>query len=375
MTAVVSPVAGARRAALLAVAAAFVGARVLIGVAWFVADRVGNLDGFSPVNRYFVWDGSFYRDIASAGYGAEEGLRFFPLYPVLGKVVGCLVGGPAVGLAVVANVAALVATWLLWELVRTHTGDPGLATRAAVVMTLFPAAAVMGLAYAEPLAIALGLGAALLVERRRFGWAIVALVAAGLTRPTSVLLSVPMLVLAVRDAPWRAFAASRVDGLRRCARWVAVMAAPPLGVTLYLGWLAVTDRAWRAPLEVQRSLRRGFAEPITRFLEMVIDVVTSQFRDVYNLAFAVVLIAAVVVAVRARYRIEWLAYTGVGLVTVLASNNVDSLGRYGFTLLPAWAVGFGVLAGRRSLYVAYVVLSSAAFVVVTTQWFRGAVIP
>src|SRR3954468_3237728 len=57
-----------------------------------------------------AWDASFYRDIAAHGYNgvAPEGLRFFPLFPMISRAVAWLPGVSA-GFAVlfVANVSAL----------------------------------------------------------------------------------------------------------------------------------------------------------------------------------------------------------------------------------------------------------------------------
>jgi hypothetical protein len=206
----------------------------------------------------------------------------------------------------------------------------------------------------------------------------VLLYAAGLTRPTAVLLAVPMFVLALMDRPWTApeeGAATDRTPLRRITAWAAVTVAPLVGTASYLAWLGWTGRPWRAPLDIQSHLRRSTAEPFTRVLRMIGDVASGNFRDVYNLAFVVVLLIAFGFAVAARYRIEWLAYTAAGLLIALASENVDSVGRYGFMLLPAWAVGLTYATKRRWSYIAWLVLSSVAFVAMTTQWFRGAVIP
>ena len=82
----------------------------------------------------FAWDGAWYADIASHGYGAlsRDALRFFPGFPLLGRLVG-IVAGDRVALVVIANVAALVAAMLLYRLVRWERGDAALATRCRLV--------------------------------------------------------------------------------------------------------------------------------------------------------------------------------------------------------------------------------------------------
>jgi hypothetical protein len=68
--------------------------RVLIAVGFVTAFAAS--DQLAPLNRpnvltegLIAWDGTWYRDIAEFGYSsiAPEGLRFFPLFPLLGRAV------------------------------------------------------------------------------------------------------------------------------------------------------------------------------------------------------------------------------------------------------------------------------------------------
>src|SRR3954470_14407119 len=65
------------------------------------------------------WDASWYSDIARGGYGAvpKEGLRFFPLFPVLGRTLALLPGVDApLGILIVANVSALLLGFGVYQL-------------------------------------------------------------------------------------------------------------------------------------------------------------------------------------------------------------------------------------------------------------------
>ena len=59
------------------------------------------------------WDAGWYEAIARSGYGplGHQSLRFFPLFPLVGRALAVLPGVSAgAALVVVANVSALVAT-------------------------------------------------------------------------------------------------------------------------------------------------------------------------------------------------------------------------------------------------------------------------
>ena len=130
-----------------------------------------------------------------------------------------------------------------------------------------------------------------------------------------------------------------------------------------------------APIRLQSQLRGGFHEPISRLATMVYDVGTGHFRDVYNLGLVVLLIVAVVGAIRSRFSLAWTTYLVVGLLIALSANVVDSIGRYGVALAPAWAVGFGYWTRPRWLMWLTAVVFAIGMVILTTVWIRGYVIP
>lgn len=148
--------------------------------------------------------------------------------------------------------------------------------------------------------------------------------------------------------------------VRRTAPWIAAAAAPFAGLGLYLWWLQATLDDGAGPFRIQGELRAGWREPVTRSIAALLNLVTGEFRDVYNVAFAAVLIVLAVVAVRDRLPVEWTSYLIIGLAVALSANNIDSIGRYGMMLAPAWALGLGSLTSRRWVYASAVALSSAA---------------
>ena len=105
----------------------------------------------------FGWDASFYREIAQHGYRAVEqtdGLRFFPLYPLVAR----LLGGSDVALLAVSNLAALGALALLHHVTLLWTSSPQAAGRAVWIMALGPGVAASMMGYAEPLFLVLAIG-------------------------------------------------------------------------------------------------------------------------------------------------------------------------------------------------------------------------
>jgi len=360
----------------------WVAARVLLTLSFAIANGLASHVRL-PFGRLHLeqglvsWDGAYYRVLSEQGYRDVplEVVRFFPLYPGLSRFFAPLVGGRHdVALVIIANIAAMVAMFLLWKLVTELGFDRNVASRAVVLTALFPAGMCLVFAYAEaPFLVAL-MFAAILLTRGQPLAAVVPLLAVGLLRPTGIMVSLAVLILA-----WKAYDAGRAGGnpmsLRRFVEWCAAIAAPVAGLVGYLVWLEATAGRGRAPLEVQSELRAGFREPFTRVLKALWDVGTGHFRDVYNLAFLIVLIAAVVIAVVRRLPAAWTAYLVFGLLVACSANNIDSLGRYGMLLAPTLPLALGVVLTRRSWFVVAVTVSSIGFVWFTVVATLGLVVP
>lgn len=364
------------------VVGSWVAARVLVAVSFVIGNALApHVDlpfGKLHLTQGLVsWDGAYYRVLSEQGYHdvPREVVRFFPLYPGLSRALSPLVGGRHdIALVVIANIAALVAMFLLWKLVTELGHDEGVAGRAVVLTALFPAGMCLVFAYAEAPFLVCLLFAAVLLHRNRPAPAIPFLLGVGLLRPTGVMVSLAAVILGAQ-----ALAAARRSGeplgRAKLAAWAVAIAAPVAGLVGYLTFLEVTTGRGDAPLDVQSQLRAGFREPVTRVLRAVWEVGTGNFRDVYNLAFLVVLIAAVVVAVRRSLPVAWTAYLAVGLLVACSANNIDSLGRYGMLLAPTLPLALGVFLDRRRWFVGAVVVSSIGFVWFTVVATLGLVVP
>src|ERR1700733_5535234 len=139
-----------------------------LGLAHFAVDRLhptgpgaGAGVGARGHEGLLGWDAGYYETIARVGYHplGKEALRFFPAVPALTHALAWLPGlDDGAALLVVSNVAAFVATVLLFALVRRETGDPLVARRAIWFLSLSPAAYVLVMGYAESTLLCLTVG-------------------------------------------------------------------------------------------------------------------------------------------------------------------------------------------------------------------------
>ena len=169
----------------------------LVVLAW-----LNGAGGPSLLDRLTKWDGLFYSGIASAGYpqritiapdgSLTEGMdfAFHPLFPGLAGALH-LLGVPArVAVVLVACVAGLAAAVVIHLLTKYLLGSRRAGYFAVALLGVLPASITLQMGYAESLYLALAGASVLFALRGRWWLAAGCAFAAGLTRPTALVLAV-----------------------------------------------------------------------------------------------------------------------------------------------------------------------------------------
>lgn len=358
-----------RRAIVVAVPAWAV-SRVLAVVSLGLAHAAygARLHATGPVagaSGWWVWDGGWYRALAEHGYGHAPagGIRFFPLFPLLGRGLGAVLGGhDGVALVLLANLCALAFAVTLVLLVEREV-DAATATRTAWLTLLAPGAVVLALPYSEPIAGLLAAAYLLAVRAggRAVWWAAPVGLLAGLTRPTGVLLAVVagLEVLARRPRG------------RRLASYAAAAAGPVAGAAAFCVWSAAVNGDLLRPYTSQSDRRlRGaiVADPVRALLSAH----HGGLAPAANVAIAVLVVALLVVVWRVLPT-SIAVWSTLSAAAALTSAHAMSLPRYlsaNFPLLVALAV----LARSRTRMLVATTACVAGFVAVAVTGFGGTVV-
>jgi hypothetical protein len=198
------------------------------------------------------WDSVWYLAIANDGYPADDPRRaaFFPLYPLLLRAAGVVVGDPIVAGVLVSLGCFAAALVLLHRLTELELGRP--AARATLwAVALFPGAFFFSAVYSEALFLALSVGSVYAARTGRWAWAGALGALGAATRSAGVLLVVPLALL------WLARAGERPRRLRDAA-WIAVV---PAGLLAFCAALALGGGDPLAPMHAQDTWFRAFAGP------------------------------------------------------------------------------------------------------------------
>ena len=281
------------------------------------------------------WDVPFYVQIAQQGYkvaGVEHpSVVFFPLLPLLMRLVAPLVGEYVVAGLLITNGALLLATLLLYQLVENEWGAE-IAKRSVWYLLIFPTSFYGSTVYTESLFLLFAVGALYAARQQRW-WIVGACgVLVSATRPTGIFVAVLLFV------EWwmQQRQAKRRDWAGVCAAGVS-----PLGLVGYMGylWAVFGDPLLfvTAQAEFGRITESTWATTANSFLRpQSADLIGASVHNWIDLLFTITfVIIGCVLARQKRYSEAVFVLMGA-LLPVLLTGSLVSQRRYVWILFPAF---------------------------------------
>ena len=302
------------------------------------------------------WDTGWYLPISHTGYEPDpRRAAFFPLYPLLIHIVTLVTGNePRLLVAlIIGNLGALLAYVALALMTSSELGERYV-PHVLLVFSAYPFSFFTAAAYPDGLF--LGLAALSIFFARRGSWYASAGLAflAGLTRPTGIILVLPLLWEYARQhgvfsGEWR-----QKLSLRRLARGVLVAVSVPLAVALFALHLGLVLGRPLLFVETQSFWAHIFV-PLWDIPALAANSITAQLEWSFNQARVIVDVAPIPVflaltllSIR-RLPTSFTIYMAGALILTLLSplatyfDPFASAGRYllaafpAFLLLGKWA--------------------------------------
>ena len=330
----------------------------------------GSVDRFDAVN---------YLAIAAHGYSAlgAKGTAFYPFYPYCIRLLGVVTGSDVLAGVLVSAASFATALVLLHRLTELELGRP--AADATVLLLAFaPLSFFFTAIYTESLFLLLSVGTLVAVRRERWMLAGILGALAAVTRPTGILLAVPIAVGVIR----------RRRRLHPQGLWSL---GAPAALGSYLALLAAAGYSWMAPFHAEANWYRINDGPLFGVAAALLDairgvVAVGQGESIYQptkfgplssdvqsvVLFAVLVICgATLVRCFRSLPLEYGAYAAVTLTMVLSSSTfgqpLASLDRYALTIFPLWMVA-GAWVAKRGLQRPAAVVGSILLVFYTVQF-------
>jgi hypothetical protein len=285
------------------------------------------------------WDAVHYLDIARRGYYGTD-MAFFPLYPLLIRIVGSLLGNYLVAGLIISNAAFLFGLLFFYKLVE-HQYNRAVAHRAIFYVSIFPTAIFFSAVYTEALFFALTVASFYYIREHKWLAAGIFGGLAALTRVEGVLLLVPYVIEALTPSAagsWRNPLAGRARTLRVIAGGLLTVLG--LAIYMFVLWVLRGDPFYFS--HVQAHWNRHLAAPWVSVWHSLVLMVTSHTPQTtagqaIELAFTALMIAVLVAGVNRLPR-SFTAYMALSILMPLSTSSLMSMPRFALVLFPMFIV-------------------------------------
>lgn len=322
-----------------------------------------------PLDIWGVWDSRWYVDLATHGYSVATNARgqanyaFFPLYPMLMRILGAPIGGPYVAGLLISNACLLAACVLLYRLVRQDEGD-GTARAAVKYLMLFPSAFVLSGVFTEALFLALALACFSCARARRWAGVGVSGLLAGLTRWLGILIILPLAYEYLKGASWK------LSHVKRDAWYLLLI---PLGFLGFLGFVYHLTGDPLASIRLQAHWYQGASHGLTNPLETL---VRGLFGREVHAFFGAVFALGSLVLLSAWYRSIGFSYWLMGAYSIVVPLTAGVVSLYSFprfvlVIFPLYIVLAKVGARDRQLDQALTIISALLQGFLMALWTNG----
>jgi Gpi18-like mannosyltransferase len=318
------------------------------------------------------WDAVHYLDIARRGYVGTD-MAFFPLFPVLIRIVGTFVGNDLVAGLVVSNVAFFFGLLFFYKLVE-HQYNRAVAHRAIFYISIFPTAVFFSAVYTESLFFALTVASFYYIREHRWLAAGLLGALAALTRVEGVLLVVPYAIEVFSPGgahPWLHSFASR----GRTVRIILGVLLIPAGLGLYMAWLWILNGDPLTFSHIQSHWDRKLAFPWVSVMHSFKEISHAHSaltisNQAIELLFTALMLALLVAGAR-RLRPSFSAYMALSILVPMSTSSLMSMPRFALVLFPMFVI-LALWGGRNWVNNMVVALSLpllGLFTVLFADWY------
>ncbi len=279
-----------------------------------------------------VWDTGWYMSIAKNGYCAtvstqpdivnQANYAFFPLYPMLMKILGAVVGDPFLAGIIISNIALLAGCFYLYRLALMDSDEPT-ALDSVKYLLIFPTAFILSSVFTESLFLVLL--AASFYYARKGNW-----LAAGtlgfflaLTRSLGVLMVIPL-----------AYEYLRTNKTFR--RDFCFLFLIPLGTAVFAVYNYFLTGDFLAFAHVQAAWGHRLFNPFRVLWDGLFSTKLFNARShaIFSAGYTIVVLALFIIfpgRIRFSY---WL--TGIILIFIPLCSGLQSLPRYILVIFPLY---------------------------------------
>lgn len=326
---------------------------------------------YTPSRVFDMWaryDSGWYQSIIYSGYQlrgelatTQSNIAFYPLYPMLVKLIANLTPAPGNYLVVACGVMLsnlfFLASLILLKRLNAALGLSAEASEKSLwYISFFPTSFFFSSFYTESLFLMLCLGTFLAAFKEK--WLLAGLLGflLALTRPTGVLAVFSLAIIYMENRRWA----------WRQVKWnILLIGLIPLGLLTFLFSLLPLTGSLVAPFQVQTSWLKQFQMP---WQVLFGSTGTLPFITAVDRILVLIFLGLSVFSL-VKFQSKSLGIFCLLSIGIFLFNSLISASRYVVVLFPVFSL-LGMLAKDRRVDIAILITSSAFLAILMTAWVR-----
>lgn len=294
------------------------------------------------LQAFSQWDGKWYLEILENGYwykgpNIQSPVAFFPLYPLLGRVLTFFRLSPRLSLFLISNLSALGFFLVFWELTKVEF-NKNTANKAVFYYAIFPLSFYFSALYSEALFMFLLVSTFYLLRKKQFVKAGIFAFLASATRNLGLLLALTVLV------SWLKYKKNLIKGM-------VLGMFSSLGTILFFLFNLIKFNNFLAPLKIVRSAwhrQATFPWKSMRIFFEYLFVIPGSHHFFPVLIFDLLFLIAILTVLYLLFKNRWLGnaywlFCSIYVLLILSQVwspqfflPTGSLSRYLMVVFPFW---------------------------------------
>jgi len=322
------------------------------------------------MNQFAKWDSPHYMFIAENGYVSEGDpanfLVFFPLYPLLVRLITLDFAYVNLSGLIVANVSSVIAVVYLFKLAKLDYSD-STAKKAVLYLSVFPTAYFMSAPFTEGLFLALVIASLYYARNNKWPLSGVLGLLATLTRLAGLLLLPVLVVEYFHQKNWK------INAVDLKLFWISL---PVFGFLTYLVINYVVTGGFFTFMEIERVHWYQTLDPIAGLTGAVGWTSSGVFPESLTIGYAQIIFAVfglfmVFAGYAAKLRPSYQVYLLLTWMLSVSTGFWISVPRYVLTMFPIFLT-LAVFSQKRGVTITVTAAFSAALFYFTWLFATGA---
>jgi Gpi18-like mannosyltransferase len=277
-----------------------------------------------------VWDSGWYLNIAANSYPSsfdplsQSNWAFFPVYPLLMKLLGSIIGSNYIAGIIISNICLIMASIFLYKLVRLDS-DKQIAINSIKYLFIFPTAFVLSGVFTESLFLLLAIICFYYAKKGKWWIAGSTGFLLTLTRPLGIIIFLPILYEYLKTKHFK------IEKIKKDILWIALV---PIGLVTFAIFSFFKTGNYLAFIYVQKA----FGNTLNNPLKTIINGLISSDINILFASYFTLAVLLIIIIFNKKIDFSYFIFSLLLFIIPLLTPFYTSLSRYILIIFPLFII-------------------------------------